>query len=67
MAINVSGESHGHRDSGLLESAVLRPESAFGGVDIYLDIFLKTGAPIHSFLINHFFWMVISGHLCSLL
>lgn len=35
------GGSHGVRDLSLLESAVSRPQSSFGGVDLYPDIFSK--------------------------
>lgn len=53
MAVDVSGGSHGLRDLGLLESAVARPQSSFGGKDLYPDIFLKAAALIHSLLRNH--------------
>lgn len=53
MAVDESGGSHGLRDLGLLESAVARPQSSFGGEDLYPDIFLKAAALIHSLLRNH--------------
>lgn len=53
MAVDESGGSHGLRDLGLLESAVARPQSSFGGEDLYPDIFLKAGALIHGLLRNH--------------
>lgn len=53
MVIDASGGLHGLRDLGLLESALARPQSSFGGDDLYPTIFLKTGALVHSLLHNH--------------
>lgn len=53
LAIEAAGGSHGLRDVGLLESAVARPQSSFGGEDLYPTIFLKAGALVHSLLRNH--------------
>ncbi len=47
------GGSHGIRDLGLLESAVLRPQTTFGGVDLYPTLFEKGAALVHSLLLNH--------------
>jgi len=55
IAIDKFGGSHGLRDLGLLESAVARPQSSFGGEDLYPSIFLKAGALVHSLLMNHQF------------
>lgn len=55
IAIEKSGGSHGLRDLGLLESALARPQSTFGGEDLYPTIFLKAGALLHSLLMNHMF------------
>ena len=55
IAIDKFGGSHGLRDLGLLESAVVRPQSSFGGEDLYPTIFLKAGALVHSLLMNHQF------------
>lgn len=55
LAIDESGGSHGLRDLGLLESAVARPQSSFGGQDLYPDIFSKAGALVHGLLRNHAF------------
>lgn len=55
FAIDEYGGSHGLRDYGLLESAVLRPQSTYGGEDLYPDIFLKGAALVHSLLLNHQF------------
>jgi death-on-curing protein len=41
------------RDHGLLESAVYRPMAAFGGVDLYPDLFTKAAALGHSLINNH--------------
>lgn len=53
MAVDESGGSHGLRDLGILESAVARPQSSFGGQDLYPDIFLKAAALVHGLLRNH--------------
>lgn len=55
IAIDKFGGSHGLRDLGLLESAAARPQSSFGGEDLYPSIFLKAGAFVHSLLMNHQF------------
>ena len=47
------GSEGGVRDLGLLESAVYRPQSSFGGQDLYPDLFLKAAALIHSIVRNH--------------
>lgn len=47
------GGSHGVRDLGLLESAILRPQTTFGGVDLYESLFDKAAALTHSLLLNH--------------
>lgn len=38
--------SHGIRDLGLLQFAVLRPQSTFGGKELYPDIFYKAAAAL---------------------
>jgi death-on-curing protein len=55
MAVDASGGSHGLRDLGLLESAVERVNATYGGEDLYLTLFLKAGALMHSLLRNHAF------------
>lgn len=50
------GGSHGVRDLSLLESAVSRPQSSFGGEDLYTDIFFKAAALMHSLALNHPFF-----------
>ncbi len=47
------GGSHGIRDVGLLESATFRPQSTFGGEDLYKGMFLKAAALLQSLLMNH--------------
>ena len=51
--IQQSGGSVGLRDDGLLESAVYRPQSSFGGRDLYPDLFSKAAALGHSIISNH--------------
>lgn len=40
-------------DFGLLESAVLRPQTTIGGVDAYASIHEKAAALMHSLIRNH--------------
>lgn len=47
------GGMYGIRDKGLLESAVARPKTTFGGKDLYKDVFAKASALGHSLLMNH--------------
>lgn len=47
------GGSFGIRDERLLESAVFRCQSSFGGQDLYPTVFDKTAALLHSLLFNH--------------
>jgi len=49
------GGSSGLRDLGLLESALFRPQSTFGGEDLYETIFDKAAVLLHSLLMNHAF------------
>lgn len=51
--IDETGGSHGIRDLGLLQSAVLRPMATFGGKDLYPDIFQKAAALMESLIKNH--------------
>ena len=48
-----SGGSAGVRDQGLLESAVYRPQTTFGGEDLYPNLFSKAAALGHSIIKNH--------------
>lgn len=49
------GGLHGLRDLNLLESAVHRSQSSFMGEDLYITIFDKAAALMHSLLMNHAF------------
>lgn len=51
--IDKTGGSHGVRDLGLLESAVMRPKATFGGEELYSDVFSKAAALMHSLIRNH--------------
>ena len=51
--IEETGGSHGIRDIGVLQSAIARPIAAFGGDDLYPDIFTKAAALMHSLIKNH--------------
>ncbi len=51
--IEETGGSHGIRDIALLQSAIARPMAAFGGNDLYPDIFTKAAALMHSLIKNH--------------
>lgn len=55
LAIDEFGGSHGLRDLGLLESAVMRSQASFDGGDLYKTIFDKAAALLHSLLMNHQF------------
>lgn len=47
------GGTHGVRDITLLESAVFRPQSSFGGKELYPTLFNKVAALCHSLIKNH--------------
>lgn len=47
------GGTSGLRDLGLLESAIFRPQSSFGGEDLYSTVFVKAAALAHSLILNH--------------
>ncbi|MBI2032027.1 MAG: type II toxin-antitoxin system death-on-curing family toxin [Candidatus Levybacteria bacterium] len=49
------GGSHGIRDLGLIQSAIARPQSSFGGEDLYKDIFDKAAALFYPLMFNHAF------------
>lgn len=55
LAIDNFGGSHGLRNLGLLESAVMRPQVTFDGEDLYKTLFEKAAALVHSLLMNHQF------------
>lgn len=47
------GGTSGLRDLTLLESAIFRPQSSFGGEYLYSTVFAKAGALMHSLILNH--------------
>lgn len=49
------GGSSGLRLLPLLESAIFRPQSSFGGADLYPTVFDKAAALMHSIILNHAF------------
>ncbi len=51
--VKATGGSVGIRDLGLLESALARPQSTFGGQDLYPLIIDKAAALFHSMIFNH--------------
>ncbi len=55
LQIEKFGGSLGIRDIRLLESAIYRPHTTFGGVELYPDIFTKAAALAHSIIKNHAF------------
>lgn len=55
FVIDEFGGSHGLRDLGLLESAIMRPQATFDGIDLYKTIYDKAAALVHSLLMNHQF------------
>lgn len=53
--VEATGGLQGLRDVGLLASAVMRPQSTFGGKDLYPTLISKASALVHSLLLNHVF------------
>ena len=51
--IKRTGGRAGIRSLALLESAIYRPASTFGGEDLYPDLFSKAAALVHSLVNNH--------------
>ena len=51
--IQRTGGRDGVRDAGLVESAVARPQATFGETDLYLDVWSKAAALMHSLIRNH--------------
>ncbi|MHB8362675.1 MAG: type II toxin-antitoxin system death-on-curing family toxin [Patescibacteria group bacterium] len=49
------GGMHGLKSLELLESAVLRPQTVFGGKELYPSIFDKASSLLHSIIFNHSF------------
>jgi death on curing protein len=53
LQIRRFGGARGITDRGALESAVARPQSTFGGEDLYPDVPAKAAALFHSLVQNH--------------
>ncbi len=53
--IELYGGSHGIREITLFESAIMRPQTTFGGNDLYPSIFEKAAVLMHSIVMNHAF------------
>ena len=53
--VDLYGGSKGLRELTLLESAIFRPQSTFGGQDLYETLFEKAAALMHSLVLNHAF------------
>ena len=53
--IETYGGSHGIRDLALFESAIMRPQTTFGGKDLYPSVFEKAAVLMHSLIMNHSF------------
>lgn len=51
--INRYGGSSGLRDLTLLESAIFRPQTTFGGKELYPTLFNKASSLMHSIINNH--------------
>ena len=51
--IQRTGGSGGVRDVGLLESALARPQAAFGGEDLYPDLWSKAAALMQALVQTH--------------
>ncbi|HEX9079387.1 MAG TPA: type II toxin-antitoxin system death-on-curing family toxin [Desulfuromonadaceae bacterium] len=51
--IETTGGSHGIRDIGALQSAAARPQTTFGGKELYPGLFKKAGALFESLAGNH--------------
>jgi death on curing protein len=63
------GGSAGLRDRGALEAALGRPQTTFGGEDLYPDVAAKAGALMHSLVMNHPFVdgnKRVGAHACLL-
>jgi death on curing protein len=53
LVVEQSGGSHGVRDFGLLDSAVVQPYMAFGGQELYPTVADKASALAFSLVLNH--------------
>ncbi len=55
VVIKQFGGRQGIHDLGLIESAIARPQAAFGDIEAYPDLFTKAAALLHSLAKNHGF------------
>lgn len=55
LVMDETGGSHGVRDAGLLASIALKPESSFGGKDLYEGIFMKAAVLLEAIANYHVF------------
>ena len=53
--IDATGGSHGVRDVGLLSAIADKPRAAFGGADLYPDVFIKAAVYLESIVNYHVF------------
>lgn len=51
--VDETGGEHGLRDSGMLLSALGRPQASFDDHDLYPDVFTKAAALLDSLIRNH--------------
>lgn len=55
LVIDETSGSHGVRDTGLLESITLRPQSQYGGQEMYVGIFSKAAVLAEAIVNYHVF------------
>ncbi len=55
VVVELSGGSIGLRESNLLESAAFKPQTSFGGEDLYPDLFLKAAVLFEALVNYHVF------------
>lgn len=56
LVIDETGGSHGVRDVGLLESIVHKPQTRFGGKDLYVGVFEKGAVLLEATINYHVFF-----------
>lgn len=59
--VEETGGEHGVRDLGGLESALARPQAAFGGTEFYPDLMTKAAVVMDGIIRNHPFVEAING------
>jgi len=55
IVVNLSGGGTGLREPGMLESIINKPKAAFGGEDLYPDLFLKAAVLFEAIVNYHVF------------